>query len=48
MLQTKPAAPSSIVPAVPAAAGDAILRAIDSAPAHRFESTAAFLGALEA
>ena len=46
MLQTKPAAPSSIEPTVPAAAGDAILRAIDSVPAGRFESTAAFLGAL--
>ena len=48
MLQTKPTTPSSIDLGVPAGAGDAILRAIDSAPANRFESTAAFLGALDA
>ena len=43
MLQTKPAAPSSDVPA---AARDAMLRAIDSLPANRFESADAFARAL--
>lgn len=43
MLQTKPAAPSSDVPV---AARDAILRAIDSMPANRFESAEAFARAL--
>ena len=43
MLQTKPAAPSSDVPA---AARDAILKAIDGMPANRFESADAFARAI--
>jgi serine/threonine protein kinase len=42
MLQTKPAVASQI----PAAAASAIVRAIESVPANRFESAAAFADAL--
>ena len=43
MLQSTPRAPASHVPD---AARDAILRAIDSVPANRFESAEAFARAL--
>ena len=43
MLQTRPAPPAS---QMPDAARDAILKAIDSAPANRFESSEAFARAL--
>lgn len=46
MLQVKPAAPIALNAAVPPAASDAILRAIDSAPANRFESAGSFSNAI--
>jgi serine/threonine protein kinase len=48
MLQVKPASPSSLNPAVPAGASDAILKAIDGNPAARFESAGALGLALAA
>jgi serine/threonine-protein kinase len=42
MLQTRPEPPA----AIPAAARDAVMKAIDSAPANRFESAGAFARAL--
>ena len=48
MLQSRPAPPSSVNPAVPAGASDAILKAIDSNPAARPASADAFHLALAA
>ena len=46
MLQAKPPAPIALNATVPAAASDAILRAIDSVPANRFESAESFSNAI--
>jgi serine/threonine-protein kinase len=46
MLQVKPAAPITLNASVPAAASEAILRAIDSAPVNRFESAESFSNAI--
>ena len=46
MLQMKPAAPATLNSAVPAGASAAILRAIDSNPANRFESAELMRAAL--
>ena len=46
MLQAKPAAPITFNATMPAAASDAILRAIDPVPANRFESAESFSSAI--
>ncbi len=46
MLQSKPAAPTSVAADVPAGVSDALLRAIDGTPANRFESADSFATAL--
>ena len=46
MLQVRPASPSSLNASVPAAAGAAILRAIDGVAANRFEAAQQFAEAL--
>ena len=46
MLQSKPAAPASVVPGLPAGVSDAIVRAIDGTPANRFESADQFAASL--
>jgi serine/threonine-protein kinase len=46
MLQARPAAPATLVSGLPVTASDAIVRAIDGAPANRFESAEAFANAL--
>jgi len=46
MLQAKPAAPITFNATMPAAASDAILRAIDPVPANRFESAEIFSSAI--
>ncbi|MFA5908629.1 MAG: serine/threonine-protein kinase [Vicinamibacterales bacterium] len=46
MLQAKPAPPATLCADIPAAVSDAIMRAIDGAPAARFESAEALAAAL--
>ena len=47
MLQAKPAPPATLAASVPAGVSDAILRAIDGAPANRFESAEQFAASLK-